>query len=114
MLDAMTRECERYFGWPGEVDVIMADTTDADNLLRLVEILVDYGQRTWNNSMYARPQRPSDNVRGIPNAEAEVNALFERHRFGYRLTNGEAHKVGSPLLGDVIVGPTLTAIRRPG
>jgi hypothetical protein len=40
--------------------------------------------------------------------------LFERHRFGYRIQDGQVHAVRSPLLEAVVVGPALFAVREAG
>lgn len=50
----------------------------------------------------------------IANGEAILNQLFDRHRFGYELRDGEAHPVSSPALAVEVVGPALLAIRRVG
>jgi hypothetical protein len=47
-------------------------------------------------------------------AEDELNDLFERHRFGYRIENGDVRRIGSPLLGETVVGPALLAIQAAG
>jgi len=46
--------------------------------------------------------------------EEELNRLFERHRFGYRIQDGDAHAVGSPALDEAVVGPAFLALARPG
>jgi hypothetical protein len=50
----------------------------------------------------------------MPDVEAQVNELCERHRFGYRFENGEAREIGSPALDVEVVGPALLAVQRPG
>lgn len=50
----------------------------------------------------------------LPSVEAELNDLFDRHRFGYRLEGGEIRKIGSPVLDEVVVGPALLAVQRAG
>lgn len=50
----------------------------------------------------------------LPGAPEIVNALFDRHRFGYRLHEGQIVKVGSPALDEVVIGPALLAVKRLG
>ena len=63
-----------------------------------------------------RRQTYRDGSGSVPmsGAEDEMNSLFDRHRFGYRLYEGQVVKVGSPALDEVIVGPALLATRRAG
>jgi hypothetical protein len=61
------------------------------------------------------PKTPRGNSAiAVPQSGSKINELFERHRFGYRLENGEIRKIGSPVLDEEIVGPALLAVRRPG
>ena len=46
--------------------------------------------------------------------EEELNAIFDRHRWGYRVAGGEVHQVGSPALEAAVVGPALLAVQRAG
>lgn len=83
---------------------------DLDDFLELIEIICEEGLRGYdvggaNKTLYRR---------GIPQAEEKINDLFDRHRFGYRLDDGEIRKVGSPALSEVVIGPALLAVRRPG
>jgi hypothetical protein len=50
----------------------------------------------------------------LPDFESTFNRLADRHRFGYRLEDGEIRRIGSPALADVVVGPALLAVQRPG
>jgi hypothetical protein len=44
-----------------------------------------------------------------------INNLAERHRFGYRLEeDGTARMIDSPALSEMVIGPALLAVRRPG
>jgi hypothetical protein len=79
-----------YFGGP-----------DVDAFLDAVEILAEIA----TSPDYAVP---------IPDIEDRINALFIRHRFGYRIEAGEIRKIGSPALEEVVVGPALLAVQRPG
>lgn len=43
-----------------------------------------------------------------------LNRWLLRHRFGYRLADGQIRWVGSPALDQRIVSPALQAVHRPG
>lgn len=97
----------QYLGWqPGETLSEALFAANVEQLLDLVEVVVEEGERRYAVRGYDRY--------AIPNAQNEVNDLFDRHRFGYRLENGEIRKIGSPALDDIVVGPTLLAVQRPG
>jgi hypothetical protein len=88
-----------------------AGEREVDDLLDYIEILLDVGSiehRYMDDSRYWTEGPPW--ARG----GAEVNTLFDRHRFGYRIQGGEAHQVSSPALDESIVGPALLAIQRLG
>jgi hypothetical protein len=40
--------------------------------------------------------------------------MFDRHRFGFRLENGKAQPISSPLLDVEVMGPALLTSTRPG
>jgi hypothetical protein len=50
----------------------------------------------------------------IPDVEERINRAFARFRFGYRMQSGDIHKIGSPVLEEILVGPALLAVHRPG
>ena len=50
----------------------------------------------------------------IEDVEYQINALCERHRFGYRIDNGEIRRIGSPILDEVVVSPALLAVQQVG
>ena len=75
-------------------------------MLDLIEILVEEGSKNYGSVGERRA--------GIPQAEQRFNDLFDRHRFGYRLEDGEIRKIGSPALDEAVVGPALLAVQRPG
>jgi hypothetical protein len=115
------REAVLHFGFTD------ADTVDAvlahgglgtDDFLDLMEILVEVGATSYG---YTAPGPVSSmsptrrgQAQGLPEVEPKLNVLFERHRFGYVIENGEARKVGSPALSDVVVGPALLAAQHQG
>jgi len=87
-------------------------------LLDVVEIVAEEGEKARR---YERSVRSASGVRresaskaAIPDFERKFNELADRHRFGYRLEGGEAERIGSPALSEVIVGPALFASQRPG
>jgi hypothetical protein len=100
----------QYLGWqPGETRSEALFGASVEQLLDLIEVVVvvvEEGERQYRYKNLS--------PRAIPNAEEQVNNLFDRHRFGYRLENGEIRKIGSPALDEEIVGPALLAVRRPG
>jgi hypothetical protein len=80
--------------------------------LDFVEILVEQGavrRRVFRLGSKRESPRPA-----WSDAERDLNNLFERHRFGYRLEAGHARRIGSPALDEVIIGPALLAVPQPG
>lgn len=115
MLRELELECRHYFGWGSERDTskfIMS--APPDDLLSFIEIFLKYATRHWNNTPYGTPPSSSGWLRPLPDGEQHLNFLFERHRFGYRIENGEIHKIGSPLLEKDVVRPALLAVSAPG
>jgi hypothetical protein len=78
-----------------------------EDILDLVEILVEEALKPWTFKEHGT-------YRADPSIEERVNAAFVRHRFGYRVVDGEIHRIGSPALDEAVVGPALIALRRPG
>lgn len=98
----------QYLGWsPGESLTSALISMTGDRLLDLVEVAVE-------EASHSRRNLNGYFVAAIPDAESEVNDLFDRHRFGYRLENGEIRKIASPALDEIVVGPALLAVQRPG
>jgi len=91
--------CAEYFGWPSQtqVAVFLLQVSEPEPFLDFVEIAIT--------------QHTSD-TRDI--SDQGFNYLFQRHRFGYRVERGDVRKVGSPALEEVVVGPALLAVQRPG
>jgi hypothetical protein len=103
-------ECEAHFGWSTEDVETFASHASRDDFLDYVEILVEVGGwRFRHNTGRQLVQRVA-----WANAEQELNKLFDRHRFGYRIQDGEVHAISSPALDEAIVGPALLALARPG
>lgn len=106
---ALSDACIRHWGAAiADGPHARANLMEPDTYLDYVEILI--GEATvprMRHSEYAA--RPA-----WKEAESEFNALWERHRFGFVLVNGEARRVGSPALQEVAVGPALLAARRDG
>ncbi len=101
--------CEEHFGWSAEAVStypLLAPTTD--DFLDFVEILVDAGGPPYRSGSVTM------NRGAWPNAESDLNGLFERHRFGFRIDGGHAHLVSSPALDEAVVGPALLALRQAG
>lgn len=78
-----------------------------NDVLDVVEILVEEGPKSWSFRDLGRFQADAE-------IEERVNTAFVRHRFGYRVDEGEVIRIGSPALDDAIVGPALLALQRPG
>lgn len=107
--------CEEHFGWSEETVMSyprVAPTTE--DFLDYLEILVEAGSVAFSYRVPHGRDYITRQGTGWPDAEAELNALFERHRFGFRIQDGEAHAVASPALDEAVVGPTLIALERPG
>lgn len=105
---ALHSACVKHFGWARELKPLSAlRFEEVSDFLDFLEIFCEEATRR---------QTYSDGSGSIPmsGAEDEMNALFDRHRFGYRLHEGQTVKVGSPALDAVVTGPALLAIRRPG
>jgi hypothetical protein len=77
-----------------------------DEFLDAVEIIADEAQRTTTSG--------TSSTRPIPDVEERINRIFQRFRFGFRMDNGEIRKIGSPALEEMVVGPALLAVQRPG
>jgi hypothetical protein len=119
-LKEVKSSCARFFGWPAveNFDYYVREGGSVEEFLDLIEIAVEVGLKKFR---YSR-QGPSSSfnsrqpqmVFGYSSVEEDLNELFDRHRFGYRLENGEIRRIGSPHLGEAVVGPALLAIQRPG
>lgn len=101
--EAVEKVGKQYMGWaPSDRLPGVLFQAKGDALLDLVEVIAAEGPRLHGS------RRP------IPNASEQINDLFDRHRFGYRIEDGEIRKIGSPALDQMIVGPALIAVKRPG
>jgi hypothetical protein len=105
---AVSRYGFQYLDWvPGESLPWSFENRHGDDFLDHVELLAEQGP-------IRRTLRPGTFRAALPGAEDTINDLFDRHRFGYRLENGEIRKIGSPALDETIVGPALLSVQRPG
>jgi hypothetical protein len=117
MIEAVEADARLHFGWGKDTVATFVARASVDDLLDLLEIVVekcvngsfrsDYVSRGYGSGYFPSIQVMTD-------VESHVNALFERHRFGYRFADGEARMVSSPALEAEIVGPALLAARRSG
>jgi len=106
-LIAVEKMGRQYLDWaPAEHVSDALYRAKGDKFLDLVEVIVEEGARV-------RPT-PGQRMAAIPNAGKQVNDLFDRHRFGYRIEDGEIRQINSPALDETIVGPTLLATKRSG
>jgi hypothetical protein len=98
----------QYLGWTAGTSLPNATlSTTGEAFLDLIEVASEEAERKRRTSGrygYA----------AIPGAATEINNLFDRHRFGYRLEGNEIRKVGSPALDDSVIGPALLAVQRSG
>jgi len=100
--------CVKHFGWPSQMTARKAvRDKELDSFLDFVEI---FSEEAARRHLYSDGSGSSP----MPKAPEIVNALFDRHRFGYRLHEGQIVKVGSPALGELVIGPALLASQRPG
>lgn len=102
----------KHFGWQlTNTKERLRDETDIGRFLDLLEIIRDEAVKS---RIVFRLNQPNTHRAALPNAEDELNDLFDRHRFGYRFEDGELRKIGSPVLDDVVTGPALLASQRSG
>jgi hypothetical protein len=97
--------CVQHFGVSQEWFAFFY-SSDVTEFADAVEILAEQG-----SSSYLVDRR---NRIAIPNVDDRLNALFERHRFGYRMRDNLVERIGSPALSETVVGPALLAVQRPG
>lgn len=111
-------QCVRHFGWPNEgvFPLHVREGDSVEEFLDLLEIAVEAGQkRYWSSPPVRTSTGPgSKRIQGFPELEEELNLLFDRHRFGFRLKDGEVQRIGSPALNETVVGPALLAVQRQG
>jgi hypothetical protein len=103
---ALHDACVKHFGWPGHMKA-----REGPRLQGLSEFL-DFNEIFCEEA--ERPHLYGSGGTPLRSAQREVNDLFDRHRFGYRLHDGQIVKIGSPALDEEIVGPALLAVERPG
>lgn len=107
----IVNRCVAHFGVPA--DQVVANVLfggDAGRFIDFSEILVEVGQE---NFRVFSGQRHTF-VLPIPAIGSTLNDLFERHRFGFRIEDGNARRLTSPLLEQEVVGPSLFAAKRAG
>jgi hypothetical protein len=113
---ALRQVCAEHFGWePGvKPATYPLEAADAEELLDFCEIVVEQGavKHWWHPPTAYSGKRKT--VPAFADAEKKFIQLFERHRFGYTFEAGEARKIGSPALDDVVVHPALLAVQQAG
>jgi hypothetical protein len=110
---AMQGACVKHFGWAGDTQITQALHNPGGGIevyLDLIEIFCE--QAATEHWVYAGMTEYKTTA--LKDAGGELNGLFDRHRFGYRLQDGEIVKIGSPVLDEVVTGPALLASQRPG
>jgi len=106
----MNEECFPHFGWRRGSSWQQGLEGPVGEFLDWIEILVEQG------AMLRTPAEPPgwEPEAQYPEIERDLNALFERHRFGYRIQGGQVHAVRSPMLEQEVVGPALFAVTGAG
>lgn len=107
---ALHGACVKHFGWPRDGMDAEAALLNGDDevFLDMIEILCEEGEREH----FVVGPTTEWNEAALPEAESQINDLFDRHRFGYRLEEGAIRKIASPALDAVVVGPALMATKR--
>lgn len=99
-LQGWQQQAAEHFGWlSGRSAADRFSDAPLDDVADLIEMYVEHASAF--SGYRARVQ-------------SELNALFDRHRWAYRLEDGQLVRIGSPLLSDEIVSPALLAIQRSG
>jgi hypothetical protein len=102
----LNRDLMEHFGIGQPIINFFGGGDAVDDFIDAVEILAENAStQMFDNRKNRVP---------IPDVEVRVNRAFARFRFGYRMQDGEIHKIGSPALEEILVGPALLAIQRPG
>jgi hypothetical protein len=109
---ALADACGRHFGI-AQLETVWV-TPDTAEFLDALELVVEEGMTPRRFTKWVDRGYRAFSERCLPTAEPDLNSMFDRHRFAYRLTNGEIRPISSPLLDAEIVGPTLLLIARPG
>ena len=102
----------RYFGNSNREEAwAMPDTA---NFLDTVEIMVAEGttMRAYKVSEFRGTREYFAPC--LPTVEQDLNDIFDRHRFAYRVADGEIRPISSPLLDVEVVGPALLVVSRQG
>lgn len=112
--------CEQHFGQTfygvnsgasSKLDNFLnSPSTSVADVLDVVEILVEEAVKPWQYTTGGGPQTFTADAE----IEQRINAVFTRHRFGYRLDGGQVVRIGSPAMDEAVVGPALLAVGRPG
>jgi hypothetical protein len=109
---ALQDQCVKYVGWPpNQMSVELGFLRfETEPFLDLVELFTEKASKNFkvwhavNNWQWRKV---------LPGVESEINELFERHCFGYRLEEGEIRTISSPALEKTLIGPALLAVARP-
>ena len=90
---AMEGACVKHFGWTGDTQITQVLRNPGGGIevyLDLIEIFCEQAMTEW--LVYTAVIEYK--VTALQDAEGELNDLFDRHRFGYRLQDGEIVKIG--------------------
>lgn len=104
----------RHFGDSAIDHALLATSTE--DFLDGLEILAEEGVVPWQHRvLQGGGYRGAQFVAVLLDAQDHLNNLFDRHRFGFRFdSEGVIQPIASPLLHEVVVGPALLAVARPG
>jgi hypothetical protein len=103
----VTDACLPYFGWPRGTPWTHGVNEPLEDFLDWIEVVVEEGSKP-----HQFPRREPQAA--YPGIEQDLNALFERHRFGYRIQDRQVHAVRSPRLDEEVIGPALFAVTKKG
>jgi hypothetical protein len=97
--NATMGEARKYTEWAHawSIDDLLA-VGNVDYVLEMLELAVEANQR----------------APAFVNLEDQLNKLFDRWRFGFKIVDGLVQRIDSPVLSVEITGPALLAVTRPG
>jgi hypothetical protein len=109
---ALDRAGIEHFGWRHDTSWHYGLSSLAlPEFLDFMEILVEEAEADRAYSLgYAMADRYAPAYGKFAD---KFNDLADRHRFGYRIVDGDVQRIGSPALAATIVSPALLAGRRP-
>jgi hypothetical protein len=115
---AAALEYEFALRFGGKFSLAWINKASADALNDWIELVVQFGEATYyyKERKYFGGRSTFEQESAVPlrKVQVDLNRLFDIHRYGFRLTNGEIHKISSPMLEFEIMSPALLTIQKPG